>query len=90
MLSCTQSSKMSMCSLNPDKEMLFAGKNLLNLHKEAEIKLNYILTNLVKPKKNTAWMFLLRFIIALQNYCPHMIPLNWFNLKIWAFFLWKI
>lgn len=63
-----------MCSLNPDKEMLFAGKNLLYLYKEAEIKLNYVLTNLVKPMKNTAWMFLLRFIIALQNYCPHMNP----------------
>lgn len=80
---------MSKCSLNPDKGMLFAGKNLLYLYKEAEIKLNYILTNLFKPMKNTVWMFLLRFIIALQNYCPHMILLNWFNLKIWAFFLWK-
>lgn len=80
---------MGMCSLNPDKEMLFAGKNLLCLSKEDEINLNYILTKLVKPVKNTVWMFLLRFIIALQNYCPHMILLNWFNLKIWPFFLWK-
>lgn len=56
---------MVICNLNPDKEMLFAGKNLLCLYKEDEIKLNYILTNLVKPMKNTVWMFLLRFIIVL-------------------------
>lgn len=70
--------------------MLFAGKNLLCLYKEAELRLNCFLTNLIKPMKNVHVCYYLLSHSRIKVSTDDLAKVNWIKFKIWEFYCEKL